>query len=114
LEIRAKDLQEVQEQALVAARFRADHAAQIRAARSQYLALLEPPAGPDEDDDEQAAVAQEYHPQEQELSAATVEKQLPPRTIEDLKARYSVQKEPDDEDPPIEGDDLGEVSEEIE
>lgn len=63
LELRATDLGAVQEQALRVARYRAEHASQIRAAQAQYTACLQLPAGPDEDDDEQAEVAQEYHPE---------------------------------------------------
>lgn len=60
VELRAKDVEEVQKQALAMAQMRQTVASEIQAARATYRAMLEAPAE-NEDDEEQAEVQQEFH-----------------------------------------------------
>lgn len=69
VELRARDVQEVQRQALEAANLRAQVGAAV-----DYRALVSPPAGDDEDDEEQSDVGLEFHPE-------------PDQTAGDLKSR---------------------------
>lgn len=63
LELRAKDLADVQRMALTAARYRADNAREIDAARRAYAVQLLPPASEYEPDEEQEAVQAEFCPE---------------------------------------------------
>jgi hypothetical protein len=69
IELHGADLGEIQQQALKAAEFRAQHKRQVQAAQRQYAALLAAP-GDNESDVEQADICEEWHPEEPALPAA--------------------------------------------
>ena len=61
IELHGSDLGEIQQKALRAAEYKAQHQRQIRAAQRQYAALLTAP-GDGESEAEQADIWEEYHP----------------------------------------------------
>jgi hypothetical protein len=68
IELRAKDVQAVQQQALEMAQLRNTVATQIHEARQTYRAMIQEPG--EEDVDEQAEVQQEFMPEEREAQQA--------------------------------------------
>ena len=65
VELRAKDVEAVQQQALQMAQMRQTLASKLSDARTTYRAMLEAP-GEEEDGEEQAEVQQEFHPEKTE------------------------------------------------
>ena len=68
VELHAADLGEIQQKALAAATYRAQHYSQIREAQRQYVALLSAPG--DEDPDEIEHIVAEYLPAHEETDVA--------------------------------------------
>lgn len=85
IEIHATDYGDVQRKALESAQMRRDTARSIKAAQTEYRALLAAPTpGDDEDPEEQAAVGQEFHPIED-----AVEDEKPAAAVAAMKAKVA-------------------------
>lgn len=88
IELRAKDVQAVQQQALQMAQLRNTVAAEIQTARATYRAMIEAPAE-EQDNDEQAEVQQEFHPPPEE-PPPDMPLPYPQTRAEELKAKLGV------------------------